>query len=77
MGHHEIVLFWSDIDLSERIFFKEELQLSPIILPSTLILAIFEGMHGYFTGLVSADDLGDQESIAHIFSVIFDGIGEI
>lgn len=49
----------------------------PIVLSTSVVLSVFECMHGYPTRLIARDDFCDEEAVAHIFPVIFDGIGEI
>ena len=77
LGHDTCILLGGDVDLSEGMFFEEKLELAPIVISSALVLGVFEGMHRDSSGFVSWDNLGNEEAIAHIFAVIFDGIGEI
>ena len=34
-------------------------------------------MHGDFAGFISGNDLTYQKSVAHVFAVVFDGVGEV
>ncbi len=71
------VIFGRDLDVFEGVFFEEEFELVPIVVSSVLVVGIFEGVHGDFTGFVAGDDFSDEEAVGHVFSVVFDGVGQI
>ena len=77
MAEDEIVLIAGNFYFSEGILFEEELQLTPVVVSSCMVLSVFEGMHGNSSGLVSGNDFGYEEAITHIFAIVFDRVGEV
>ncbi len=51
------VVLRRDFDAFEGVFFKEEFELGPIVISSVLVVGVFEGMHGDFSGFISGNDL--------------------
>ena len=65
-GFDFVVLAGFDVDFSKFIFLKEEMELIPVVFPSSLVMGVLKSVHGYFSGFISGNNFADEESIAQI-----------
>jgi len=52
LRHDGAIFFRCDMYISQCVFFEKQLQLSPVVLPPSLVLGIFKCVHGYSSGFI-------------------------